>query len=238
MKYKVKLKDKREVAAGTMAFYFEKPEGFTYRLGQHADWNEMDPSETDEEGAGRCFTLASAPFEESLMIATRMRGTAFKRVLSKMEPGATIELDGPRGMLTLSGNITRPVVFLAGGIGVTPFRSMVLAATHDHDPRKIYLFCSNRHPEDGPFMEEFYRAERENPNFKFIPTVTKPDEVSGWKGETGHISAEMIKRYAGDGELPIYYLAGPSEMTNALNETLINMGVPVDNIKVDRKSVV
>lgn len=80
--YKVKLKSRQEIAAGTMAFHFEKPEGFIYKAGQFGDYTLISPSETDTEGNTRGFSLASAPYEDYLMFATRMRDTAFKRVSS------------------------------------------------------------------------------------------------------------------------------------------------------------
>ncbi len=121
--YKVKLKSKREIAEGTMAFYFEKPEGFVYKAGQSADCTLINPAETDAEGNTRALSLASAPYEDDLMFATRMRDTAFKRILKTMEPGTELTLDAPHGSFTLHNNVSIPAVFLTGGIGVTPVRA-------------------------------------------------------------------------------------------------------------------
>ena len=93
--YKVKLKAREEIAAGTMAFHFEKPEGFSYKAGQFADYTLINPPETDAEGNTRGFSLASAPYEDDLMSATRMRDTAFKRVLKTMPLGTELTLDAP-----------------------------------------------------------------------------------------------------------------------------------------------
>ncbi len=124
--YKVKLISKREIAAGTMAFHFEKPEGFAYKAGQFADCVLINPAETDAEGSTRVFSLASAPYEDDLILATRMRDTAFKRILKTMEPGTELILDAPYGSFTLHNNVSIPAVFLTGGIGITPVRSIVL----------------------------------------------------------------------------------------------------------------
>ena len=115
--YTVKLQSKEDIADGTMAFYFEKPQGFTHKAGQYADLTLMNPEETDSEGNIRTFTLANAPYEESLMFATRMRDTAFKRVLKNMPIGTEITLDAPHGSFTLHNNDSVPAVFLTGGIG-------------------------------------------------------------------------------------------------------------------------
>ncbi len=87
MEYTTKLKSKKVIAEGTEAFIFEKPAGFEFKSGQTIDLTLINPPETDAEGNTRTFSIASAPHEEDLMIATRMRDTAFKRVLGKMEPG-------------------------------------------------------------------------------------------------------------------------------------------------------
>src|SRR5665213_4234325 len=88
--YKVKLKGKQEIAAETMAFYFEKPKGFVYKAGQYVDYTLINPAETDAEGNTRGFSLASAPYENDLMSATRMRDTAFKRKLKTSALGADV----------------------------------------------------------------------------------------------------------------------------------------------------
>jgi NAD(P)H-flavin reductase len=111
-----KLKDRKEVAEGTMAFRFEKPPGWTFKAGQYLDMTLLDPPETDSEGNVRSFSIASAPHEETLMVATRMRDTAFKRVLKTMSFGTAVKIEGPSGDLTLQNEVTRTDVFLAGGI--------------------------------------------------------------------------------------------------------------------------
>src|SRR5688572_18548220 len=108
--YKAKLKSREEVAAGTMVFRFEKPEGFDYKAGQFGDYTLINPSETDAEGNTRGFSLSSAPFESDLMFATRMRETAFKRVLRTMKIGTEVSLDAPYGSFTLHNNTRIPAV--------------------------------------------------------------------------------------------------------------------------------
>jgi ferredoxin-NADP reductase len=137
--YKVQLKRREEVAEGTMAFYFEKPAGFQFKAGQFANYTLIDPPEADVEGNLRTFSLASAPLEEELLVATRMRETAFKRVLKQTPLGTEIKLDGPFGAFTLHSDSTRPAVFLAGGIGIAPFRSMILQTARDILPHRLFL---------------------------------------------------------------------------------------------------
>jgi ferredoxin-NADP reductase len=235
--YKVKLKSKQEIAAGTMAFHFEKPEGFAYKAGQFADYTLINPAETDAEGNIRGFSLASAPYEDFLMFATRMRDTAFKRVLKTMELGTELTLDAPYGSFTLHNNTSIPAVFLTGGIGVTPVRSIVLQAAHDKLPHKIFLFDSNNRPEDAAFLDELTEAQKENPNYTFIGTMTQMEQSSRvWHGETGFITQAMLLKSIGDLTLPIYYVAGPRAMVHAMREILNDAGVNDDNIRTEEFS--
>src|SRR3989442_14631825 len=107
------------------------------------------------------------------MIATRMGATAFKRSLKPMPAGGRIHLRGPAGKFTLDGADTRPAVFLAGGIGITPFVSMSRQAAHDRLARDIWLFYSNRRPEDAAFLDELVALPRTNPRYRLVGTMTE-----------------------------------------------------------------
>src|SRR5258708_14324050 len=109
-------------------------------------------------------------------IAPRMRDTAFKRVLKPMPPGTPITIDGPMGSMTLQNDSSRPAVFLAGGIGITPFISMARRAAHEKLPHKIFLFYSNHKPADAPFLRELTDLQNENHNYKLIATMTYSNE--------------------------------------------------------------
>ncbi|MDF1929995.1 FAD-dependent oxidoreductase [Legionella pneumophila] len=159
--YQIKLLDRQIVAEGTMAFIFEKPKDFTFKAGQFGDFTLLNPEETDEEGNTRAFSLTNPPYANDLMVATRMRDTAFKRVLKTLPIGTELKLDAPYGSFTLHNNKAIPAVFLTGGIGITPVRSIVTQATEDKLPHQIYLFYSNNRPEDTAFLEELKSLEKE-----------------------------------------------------------------------------
>lgn len=228
----VKLLKKETIAKDTIAFYFEKPEGFEFRAGQFADYTLIEPPETDEEGNTRGFSLVHAPFEGGLVAATRMRDTAFKRVLKDLPLGTELKLDAPYGDFTLHKTETTPAVFLIGGIGVTPVRSMIAQATHDKTGHKITLLHANRAPVDAPFADDFARFADDNPNLKFVPVATD-EAVKDWDGEKGHITADMIKRHVPDLNIPIYYLSGPESMVKAMRQLLVSMNVNEDNIRTE-----
>lgn len=235
--YKVKLKGRQEIATGTMAFHFNKPEGFSYTAGQFGDFTFANPPETDTEGNTRGFSLASAPYEDDLMVATRMRDTAFKRVLKTLALGTEVALDAPWGSFTLHSDASIPAVFLSGGIGVTPVRSIVLQAAHDKLPHKIILFDSNRRPEDAAFLDELGAAQERNPNFTLVGTMTEMERSSQpWKGETGLITKAMLLKSIDDLARPIFYISGPRAMVAAMRQILEDSGVKDDKIRTEEFS--
>jgi ferredoxin-NADP reductase len=233
----LKLTGRQEIAEGTMAFHFEKPTGWTFEAGQAIDITLLAPSETDAEGNTRTFTIASAPHEKSLMVATRMRDTAFKRVLKAMPVGTAVQTESPAGDLTLHRDTARTAVFLSGGIGITPFRSIAFAAAGEHLPQRILLFYSNRRPEDAAFLAELQTLENENPNYKLIASMTEMEKSHRpWHGETGVIDKEMVARHLKDATSPIYYIAGPPAMVKGLHMMINESGVDERDIRTEEFS--
>jgi len=228
------LLSRNSVAEGTMAFHFARPTGFSFKAGQAADLTLLNPPETDSEGNIRTFSIASPPFEEQLTFATRMRDTAFKRSLKVVPLGTEIQIATPSGSFTLHKNANKPAVFLAGGIGITPFLSVVRQADHDRLPHKLYLFYSNRRPEDAPFLEILQGLEKTNPNFRLVATMTEMARSSReWNGETGLINGEMLSRHVRTLQGPIYYVAGPPPMVAAMREMLVGAGVDEDDVRTE-----
>jgi ferredoxin-NADP reductase len=234
-----KLSGREEVAEQTMAFRFQKPADWTFKAGQFIDISLIDPPETDTEGNTRGFSIASAPHEEFIMVTTRLRDTAFKRVLRTLPIETQVRVEGPFGNLILHNNVARPAVLLAGGIGITPFRSIVTWAAKEKLKHRIFLFFANRRPEDAAFLDELQSLEHENPNYKCIPTMSEMENSKRpWHGEVGLIRHDLISKYlkavaspamytAG----PIYYIAGPPGMVGELRSMLTNSGVDDDDIR-------
>lgn len=235
MKTNVKLIRKETIADGTMEFHFTKPDGFDFRAGQWADFALIDPSETDEKGNVRGFSLVRAPYEPDLVVATRMRNTAYKRVLKKLPIGSEVKLDGPGGDFTLHRTVTTPAVFLIGGIGVTPIRSMIAQATHDKIGQRLILLHASRTPAALPYQSDFKRFAKDNPNFSYVAVATDsaPDD---WAGERGRINAKMIDKYVPDLSQPIYYLSGPGDMVKAMRQLLVELQVNEDKIRTEEFS--
>lgn len=195
----------------------------------------INPRETDAEGDTRAFSIASAPYERDLMIATRMRDTAFKRILRKLIPGELIRIRGPFGFLTLHADATRPAAFLAGGIGITPFRSIVLQSIQFERTHRLFLFYSNRRAEDAAFLDELTQCERANPNFKCIAVITQPSQSKRqWEGERGYVNRAMLLKFIHDLQQPIYYIAGPPGMVVSMQTELNAAGIVSDHIRAEQ----
>jgi ferredoxin-NADP reductase len=223
-----------QIAEGTMAFHFDKPQGFQFKAGQAIDITLVAPTETDAEGNTRGFSLVSAPSGNDLTVATRMRDTAFKRCLKAAAEGMEIEIDGPFGSLTLHKNSAKPAVLLAGGIGITPFISILRQATFEQLPHQLYLFYSNRRPEDAAFLEELQSLHQRNPRFHFVPTMTEMEHSQrAWDGEKGLLTGEMLMKHLASVHGPIYYIAGPPAMVAALRTMLSTAGVDEDDIRTE-----
>lgn len=231
MDYKIYLQEKKEVAKDTMSFYFSKPDGFVYEAGQYMDITLLNPPETDDEGNKRTFSIASAPFEDNLMITTRLRNTAFKRVLKNLPENTVLNMSGPFGSFTLDNDIQKPAIFLTGGIGITPVYSIIKQATHDHLSHTLFLFYSNHTPEEAVFMTDFEELRSQNANFTFVPTMTKTD--ANWNGKKERISKDMLSEFLPDLHVPIYSICGSAGMIQQLKRTLLVAEVNAYNIKTE-----
>lgn len=232
--YTVALKKRWKLAESTLGISFDKPIDFTFKAGQFLDMILSNPSETDAEGNRRAFSIASAPHEDQLLFATRLRQSAFKRVLSTMTVGAEVKVEGPFGNLFLHSDASRSAVLLAGGIGITPFRSIVRRASKERLPHRLILFYANRRPEDAAFLNELQALQSENPNYTFVPTMTAAGQkANSWGGETGHITEQMIAKYVERPDAPVYYAAGPPAMVEAMQKLLGQMGIGADDIRAE-----
>ena len=233
--YQMRLVGRREIARSTMAFSFE-PNGVKYefRAGQHADFSFLNPRDGDKGGDNaRTFSLASAPQEKGpIMVAMRMRETGFKTALNAAPTGTLFKVSGPRGSFTLHKDFTRPAVFLAGGIGITPIRSILHSAVCGGLPHHLYLFYSNRELGDAIFLPELGELAARNRFFVLVPTITKGANPAR-RYHTGYIDHALLAKHLGGFNGPVYYVAGPSGMVVAMLDVLRRAGVSEDDIKAE-----
>ena len=221
----VRLLGSEPVAEGTMAFHFEKPPGFRFKPGQAIDLILAE--------ARHAFSIVSAPDERDLVVATRMRDSTFKRALGALPIGAQASIDGPFGSLTLHSKVERPAVFIAGGIGITPFMSMLRHAAGSASRQKLVLLYSNREPGHAAFLGELEQLARVLPCFHMVATVTGKRGKSpvGWTGETGRINESVVRRATEGLVDPVFYVAGPPAMVASMRDELGDAGIYSDDIR-------
>lgn len=231
------LMDKEEIARDTLAFRMSRPKGFQFAAGQSVYVSMPDLKKADGKGRLRTFSIASAPQDADLEIATRRTSSCFKRHLAAAANGSLIRIEGPYGDLSLHEDVSRPAVFLAGGIGLAPFRSIVLDATNRGLQHRLFLFYANRKAEDAAYLSELRQLERKNPRFKLIPTFTE-GEMSPLDAdaEHGRISAEMIKKHVNDLAAATFHVAGPPAMVAAMEDLLLSEGVSPKSIQAEEFS--
>jgi ferredoxin-NADP reductase/nitrite reductase/ring-hydroxylating ferredoxin subunit len=226
---------KKEKLEGTdiMTFRFSKKDYPNYKPGQFAFF-PLD-NVKDAKGSVRHFSLASSPTEDELVISTRIRDTPYKQALSLLAPGSQIKVSEARGNFTLQED--RPAVLLSGGIGVTPFRSMIKYATDRRLHTRIVMCDSNRNAQNILYKNEFDRWARENKNLKIVYTITD-QEASGsvWPGEQGRIGRDMLNRHLADSDFQtaIFYICGPPAMLEAMRNLLQNeLQIPRERIRIE-----
>lgn len=232
--YQMTLMDRQRIARGTMTFWFDtNGSDYDFRAGQHADFAFLHPPVGEESDNLRTFSFANSPHDKGLvMIAMRMRETGFKTALMSAALGTKFRVSRARGSFTLHKDSARPAVFLAGGIGITPVRSILGWATQKRMPHKLYLFYSNREAVDAAFLEELEALASRNPGFTLIPTVT---QIGGpaWPYETGHINHGMLSRYLTGLNRPVFYIAGPSGMVTSMTDLLRSLDASEDDMRTE-----
>lgn len=228
--YSVKILAKQTVAQGTMGFHLEKPAGFEFRAGQALE--VILPGAAEGDAGRHAFSIVSAPHEGELVFATRMRDSAFKRALAVLPLGASLGIDGPFGSLTLHKKAERAGVLIAGGIGITPFMSMLRHAVEQRSAQTLVLLYSNRRPEDAAFLTELQALARRHPPLRLLATMTDmAHSTQAWDGATGHIDGAFVRRAVAGLPAPVFYVAGPPAMVEAMREALQDAGVDEDDVR-------
>jgi ferredoxin-NADP reductase len=231
---KAKLVARKEVADGTLGFVLEPAGKFpAFVPGQFCDLTLPAPPFSDDKGDIRTLSIASSPREGRLLFATRLTGSAFKRSLAEGPLGLEVEVEGPFGSFALHDDPARPAVLLAGGIGITPYRSMIADAAERADPRRITLIYSNRRASSVAFLEDFERWEREAPGFRLVATLTDPEAGKPWPRETGRVDREFLKRFLPGNEEAVWYAVGPDGFIGGMEMVLPEIGIPPERIRVE-----
>lgn len=203
---------------------FEKPQGFSYLAGQYVVLTPGDSSNPMKKP----FTLSSSPTEGFLEITKKLTGHPFSNVLAGLKPGDLVSINGPYGEFTIPKEYKK-MGMLSGGIGITPLRSMIKYSVDKKLSANIILLYSNSSENDIAFREELEDVQKENPDIKIIDTITRPGP--DWKGITGRINAEMVKKFIPDYHERTFFTCGPLKMVDSMISLLKELEVPEKQIK-------
>ena len=218
----------REVAKGTLLVTFAVENYPDYRPGSYF-WVELpDRGHQDEKGLRRHISLVTSPTEKGIVgLATRLRDSAFKQTLAELEVGDEVDVEEPKGSFLLPEATDITYAFVAGGIGITVFRSMLRYIRDERLPYEITLVYSNRDRESAAFLDELEELERELLGFRLVLTMT---DEEGWEGETRRIDAAMLREHLGELDRYRFLVAGPPAMVEAVADALHAAGVPEESV--------
>jgi ferredoxin-NADP reductase/Na+-translocating ferredoxin:NAD+ oxidoreductase RnfD subunit len=226
------LKEVVDIGRDEYEFVFTPDHSFSFRPGQYLEWT-LGHSNSDDRGNRRYFTIASSPTEDYVRLGVKFYepASSYKRTLLSMKAGDTISVSSLAGDFVLPRNKDKKMVFIAGGIGITPFRSMTQYMMDNNDPRSAVLLYSNKTADEISYKDTFDRAQEEI-GFKTIYALTQDkNKIPGIYN--GKIDGVMIAREIPDYKDRIFYLSGPRNMVEAFKKTLKNLGVPWWKIKSD-----
>jgi len=235
-KYKLtpKFIKKVNIAKSSLDFIFKPDRPVSYKPGQYMEWT-LPHSSSDSRGNRRYFTLASSPTEENIRLGVKFypRGSSFKKAMLAMNDSTSIAAGQLGGDFTLPVDQTKKLAFIAGGIGITPVRSMVKYMLDTNQNRSATLLYSASTSKDFAYLDVFSEAERKN-ILKTVCTITGTDTIpSGWRGQTGYINKQMIVNQIPDYMDRLFYISGSHSLVTGVTDALDSIGVPRHQIKTD-----
>ncbi|HEX9014794.1 MAG TPA: oxidoreductase [Chloroflexota bacterium] len=228
------IKKKRWIAPDTLEVILPLQKPLAFAPGQYMEWT-LPHENPDNRGNRRYFTIASSPTEKVLRLAVKLYpgGSSFKKAMAKADADSPIVGGQLGGDFTLPKDPKQKLAFIAGGIGITPFRSMIKYLLDAGQARPIVVLYSNRNPEEVVYRDVLDEAQRRL-NIRTVYTLTdQTSRPANWTGRLGRIDAKMIAEEIPDFAERTFYLSGPREMVVAFEETLRGMGVAAGRIKTD-----
>ena len=232
MDHRLELSRVEEIARGTIELTFHRPEGFAFLAGQNLNLKVPELLFPDPKGPRRTFTIASAPQEPELRFATRLSGSGYKQTLQRLASGSLFEYLGPNGQFVYDPEV-ESAAYLAGGIGITPFRSMLMHGVHAGFKAPTFLFYGNADPESSAWHELFAGLAQAEARFTYIPTMTNLAPEAPWPGERRWLSADLAAAYPPAPANTTYFLCGPPAMITALTDQLLEKGIKDNKIRYE-----
>lgn len=230
----LKLKEKIQVAPDVYDFLFNIDRKLVFQPGQYLEWT-LPHKHPDNRGNRRYFTIASSPTEEKLRFGIKFysNSSSFKKMLMSMDVGIEIVASQLAGDFVLPKEKKQKLVFIAGGIGITPFRSMIQCLIDQNEKRSIIIFYSNSTIHDIIYENILDKANKQL-KIKTIYTLTDSKLIpDSWRGQKGYITEQMIKTEVPDYKERLFYLSGPRSMIIGFEKVLRNIGIIKKQIKTD-----
>jgi len=211
---------------GVASFRFEKPDGYAFTPGQFFTIT----LETREGMESKHFSHADAPGDPVVELTTRLSGSPFKDALLALAPRTEVRISGPKGRLGVPDDATA-IGFLAGGVGITPAHSIIRDAVSRSTGLRIALFYGNRDENCVPYGDEFRTYASSTPGFLFVETFDDPAE--DWTGETGFITADLVRRHLSEPTDMPWIVAGPPRMVEAMKRVVDDLALPPDSVSYE-----
>jgi ferredoxin-NADP reductase/Na+-translocating ferredoxin:NAD+ oxidoreductase RnfD subunit len=230
----LQLKQKLQIAPDIYDFIFVPQRKLAFAPGQYMEWT-LGHQDADSRGNRRYFTLASAPTENNIRIGVKFsqESSSFKQAMLAMDEHTEIVAGQLAGDFVLPRDPQQKCVFIAGGIGITPFRSMIKYLLDTHQQRPIVLLYASRSASRFVYQDVFAQAQREL-GLKTIYRVTDPAGApAAWNENAGRITPELIKREIPDYRDCVYYISGPPTMVASFKHALGELGIAARQIKTD-----
>jgi len=232
---RISLKERRAETVDVMSFIFDlSGQRIEYRPGQILHYELDALAFPDERGNHRHFSISSSPTEEGIvMFTTKMRGSGFKETLQQAPVGYELTCESPEGEFIMRKGETRlRHVFIAAGIGITPYRSILRHSADMNEPLNTLLLYFNRSSADIVFRRELESIARQMPTFSFVNVLTEPEE--DWKGEQGKLGEAILRKLVPDPDGLRFWVSGPPGMVSTSRELLKQIGVMDQSIRTDR----
>ncbi len=226
--FKTKLKSKEYIAENTLELVMEKPEGFEFSAGQYVEIAPENILYNDKKkGNFRDLSISSAPEDSFLSFAVRLSNSNFKKSLTEVSVGDAFLLSPAMGNFILDKKQNTSLVFLVGGIGITPVRSILRSLQLNNIQKDVHLFYSNRRPGTAVYLDEINEVGLST----FVPNMTDNLSVEEWGGEKGVISLDMLNKYLLPSDSKMYYVVGSPIFVQKMSNILELLMIDYKNIK-------
>ena len=232
VKTRLRFKQKIMISPNVAEYIFTPSPHFNYIAGQYVDWT-LPHKHVDGRGNRHTFTLASSPTESTVSLGVKFYtpSSTYKTALAALKPGDTISVGHISGNFIMPSDPSQKLVFIAGGIGITPFRSMVKYLTDTNQKRDITLFYASANPQEFAFMDVFKAAV--SVGVKTVQILGGPPPPANWQGYTGQLTADILQKEVPDYKTRQYYISGPNGLVVAYKDLLKANGVKGTQIHTD-----